>query len=105
MPAGSFDRTIIIQQVTETRNSEGGTSEEWTEFARVRASKRDIRGNEFFAARQVNSEATTEFRLYFKHGLNSKMRIVCDDIVYDILDIAETGRRRGHVIMTRRGID
>ena len=105
MPAGSFDRTITIQQVTETRNSEGGTSEEWTEFAKVRASKRDLRGSEFFAARHVSSEATTEFRIYHHAGLNSKMRIVCDDVIYDILHIAEIGRRRGHVIIARRGID
>lgn len=106
MRIGRLDRKITIQQTTESRTATGGVSDSWATISggEVWAEKRDLRGYEFFNARQVNVEADTMFTIRYLSTVTEKMRIVCDSVNYDILHIAEIGRRKGQQIYARRGI-
>lgn len=101
IPAGPLDRYVTIEQKTKTRDAYGAEIETWTTFAQVWASKRDIRGREYFAAQQVNAETDTVWRIRWIAGVKAEMRINWNGTLYDIQDIAEIGRREGLEIMAR----
>ena len=99
--AGDLDRRITIESRTVGQSATGDTTETWATFATVWASKRDLRGREYFEARQDQAEVTTEFKIRHLAGLKREMRIQFDGETYDIMHIAEIGRREGQMIMAR----
>lgn len=99
MRSGDMDRKIIIQSRTLSKNASGEAEETWATFATVWAQKLDFAGKEYFAAKQVNSEVSTKFKIRWLSGLKMEMRISFDSIIYDIQSIAELGRREGIEIM------
>jgi SPP1 family predicted phage head-tail adaptor len=101
MDAGRLDRRIELRrQVLTLDESTGQTVESWpTAYATVWAEKADLRGREFFAANQVNSEITTLFRIRHRTDVLATDRIVCDGLSYNINPPAEIGRRDGLEIM------
>lgn len=101
MRAGELDRSIIIQSATETRDSYGDVLPSWTTFATVWATVTANRGDERFAAYQVVAQADILFRIRWRSGITVKMRISYDGQIYDIVHIAEIGRREGLDILAR----
>lgn len=103
--AGRMDRLITIEQNAETQSGTGDPAESWSTFATVWAGKRDLSGREFLEARQLASEATTEFTIHYRDDITTKMRIVLAGQVYDIEHAAEIGRGRGTRILAKaRGV-
>lgn len=100
MRAGPLDRQVVIQCRSLSQNSEGAPVESWTTFATVWAQKTDLRGQEYFAAQKENAEVTTLWRIRYLTGLKAEMRISYDNLVYDIIQISELGRRDGMEIMS-----
>lgn len=101
LPAGPLDRRITIESRTIVQSSTGAPTETWATFATVWASKRDLKGREYFEARQDQAEVTTEFKIRHLSGLQREMRIQLDGDTYDIQHIAEIGRREGQMILAR----
>ena len=101
VPAGQLDRRITIENRTVTQSATGAPTETWATFATVWAGKRDLRGREYFEARQDQAEVTTEFTIRYLTGLQREMRIRYDGDTYDIMHVAELGRRAGQTIMAR----
>lgn len=99
--SGDLDRRITIEDVTRGQSGTGQPVETWSVFATVWASKRDLRGREYFEARADQAEVTTEFKIRPLTGLKREMRIQYDGETYDIMHIAELGRREGHMILAR----
>jgi SPP1 family predicted phage head-tail adaptor len=73
----------------------------WTE-------KRELQGRELFQAQQLAAKVDTEFKIRFPAGLDpfpnpdESMRLVCEDVVYDITYVSEVGRREGLRILAFR---
>jgi len=96
MRAGRLNKLVTIQQVIETRDSKGGVVESWGSFAEVWASIEPLVGREYFESKQINAELTAKIRIRYLEGVHSKMRILYDDRVFEIvsppIDVREGNR-------------
>jgi SPP1 family predicted phage head-tail adaptor len=99
MQAGKLDRRVTIQRRTQTQAANGEYVNQWNNVATVWATVKDLRGNEFFAARQTNAEVTTRFYLRWHRDITVLDRILCDGVVYDLIQVSEMGRRQGLEIL------
>jgi SPP1 family predicted phage head-tail adaptor len=96
MRGEKLDRRIELQHQVLTRNATTGEEEVgYTTYATVWAGKRDVRGREFFAAQQVNSDITTIWQIRYRTDVLATDRLVIDGLYYNILPPAEIGRRDG----------
>lgn len=105
MRAGRLNRQIRFEQATRARDSYGGYTEAWSTVATVWAAIEPLNGREYFEARTVNTETTVRFRIRYRSGLDSEMRIVDVEtsLVYDIQNIihVDHGRRELVVMATQ----
>jgi len=104
MQAGILDRFITIEKFTATQDSFGQEIETWTKHANVWAKKQDIRGDEFFNAKQFESEITTRWKIRWRSDLNTEMRITYSNTTYNIRGIIELGRNEGLELMTEANV-
>lgn len=99
MLAGRRDRRLTLLARTLARNAQGEEVATYAVEATVWAEKLDLRGREYFAAQQVNSDVTTRFRIVYRDGVTVLHRCECDGVTYDISQVSEIGRRVGLEIM------
>lgn len=85
MQAGQLDRKIKLLRYSVDKDTAGGTTEVYTEFAEVWASVKDTRGRTYFAAQQDNQEITTVFRIRYRDDLNARDRIKWKNKQYEII--------------------
>jgi len=102
MKAGKLDRRVILQQPVETQNSVGEIVIAFQTFATVWAEVLPLNGREYFAAQQFVPEAQLKIFIRWITGVNEKFKVVHDDVAYDIMYIAEIGRREGIQLIVRR---
>ena len=95
MQAGKLDRRITIQSPTSTRDGAGQPVEAWALLATVWARVEHLRGKEPFQGQEFNAQRTSVFTIRYRTDLDETMRIIFDGDTYDILAIAEKGRREG----------
>lgn len=100
MKSGRLDRRITIEQYTVTRDSYGGEPKSWSTWATVWAEKRDKKGREYLEQSGEHTERETVFKIRYQDGLSTDMRILCDGRYYDIIGLAELGRREGWEVIT-----
>lgn len=79
--SSSLRRSIIIEQPIFINDGIGGRSEQWQEFAKVRAEvaalyERNI--GEVFASMQLMNASLYKFRIRYLKGLKNNMRILYD---------------------------
>lgn len=102
MRSGELDRLITIEQATESTDAYGAPTLTWDPPAnswQVWAQVKPIRGQEYFAAQQVNARVDTTFRIRYRSDITTKMRISYGGEYYDIQSIIELGRREGLELM------
>lgn len=75
LAAGKYDRRIVIEQVTETRDAAGGVVETWATYKTVWARFVSQTGREFYAAKQINATLEQLISIRYVAGLNAKMRV------------------------------
>lgn len=92
----THDRLIVIEGLTETRDSYGGVIATWATVATVWAKVPQLTGREYWTARTVSAEAEAlfEIRPGFQPAPKTH-RIVHDGDTYDITSVSEIGRGRG----------
>lgn len=96
MRAGALDRRVELMHRNLTRDATTGEQVvSYVTYATVWASKRDIRGREFFAAQQVNADVTTIWHLRYRSDVLVTDRIVEEGLPYSVTSIAEVGRKVG----------
>ena len=96
MRAGEMDRVIVIEQLLVVRGSQGGEDKKWIRFARVWASVRELAGSDAFISEQTHAFIRTVFRIHFRPGIKSSMRINYEGDIYDMQGKPkELGRREG----------
>lgn len=93
MRAGELRHRVTIQQFTAARDAVGGETKTWSDLATVYAAALPISGREYVALRQAQSDITIRFRLRYRSGINTGMRVVWDGRNYDIVEaINRNGR-------------
>ena len=65
----------------------------------MRAYVEPLSGRELFAAQQVNAETTTRITIRYVSGITAAMRIVHEDVVYNIQSIIDPEMRHAWLIM------
>ena len=85
MTTGSnLNQRIRIERRDKSTNSRGEVTYDWVEVVTVWASANPLRGRDYFAAAQTQSEVMTRFRIRYRTGLDSSMRVVWKGGYYDI---------------------
>lgn len=95
---GKMNRHITIEQFTAATPAQDATGEPsgtWTTYTSAWAEKYDVGGKERFMGSERQAEVSSVFRVYYDSGITHAMRIVCDNINYDIQWINEIGYRDG----------
>lgn len=90
-----MDRRVTIQRKTTTSGPTGQPIETWPAWKTVWGGKRDVRADERFRADQELATKTTVWMTHYIPGLRTDDRLSVDGEVYDIIGIAELGRRSG----------
>jgi SPP1 family predicted phage head-tail adaptor len=94
MRAGRLDRLALLQQRTlAAPDAYGQKVASYSTLATVWVDRKDITGREFYASAQVHADASTRFTLRYLSGLTSVNRVLCEGVIYDVLHVAELGRR------------
>lgn len=99
IPAGRLDRRITISRRTTTQDALGGVVETWSPLCTVWAACRPLTGREYFAAMQVNAEIAMEFTIRWREGITPLDRVTFDGRDYDVVHVAEIGRREGLLLL------
>jgi SPP1 family predicted phage head-tail adaptor len=84
MRAGRLRHRIKIQEYTESQNTYGEVTKNWTDYATVWATFEPIKGKEFWESQQINAEITTKVTMRYLAGVKSKMRILLGTRIFEI---------------------
>lgn len=112
MRSGGMRHRVTIQEVTESRDSYGETTESWGTFAVRWASIEPIAGREYFQAKQENSEVDVRIRMRWDEevaDINTKMRVVYslptgDERIFDIEAVLNLRERNREVVLMCREV-
>lgn len=103
--AGRFEQRVTLQQRVAGVNALGQASTSWATVVDLWAAVEPLRGREFFAAGQTQSEVTTRITIRYRQGITSAMRLVWRGQPYDIRDVIEpNGQRQTLELMCLRGV-
>lgn len=95
MRAGSLDRTIEFQRLTETVSEAGTVTYGWASLATVRAELVSNALTESGYAFGEADNAALVFRIRYRADLSTSDRVTYQGRAYDLVGIVELGRRRG----------
>lgn len=90
---GPRNRSGLVQYVTEIQDEFGQPVETWVTLRGWRFARTDIRGWERLRAGQEIAERVSTFAGVWFSPVDAKMRVLHDDLVWDIEGLAELGRR------------
>ena len=99
MKTGSLRHRITIQKSLSSRDSFGADVPDWEDVATVWASVEPLSGREFFAAKQINAEISTKITLRYLTGVQSEMRIVFKDRVFNIITVINSEERNISLVL------
>ena len=91
--AGQFDQRITLQRRVSGKDARGQESTSWENLATLPTvwSKADpLRGREYFAAGQVQSEVSVRFLIRYRADVEPTMRVLWRGQPYEILSVIET---------------
>jgi SPP1 family predicted phage head-tail adaptor len=107
MRASGLRELVTIQSRTEVQGSTGEVKWTWADHKTVRAAIEPVRGEEYFAARQLQSVTTTKIRIRYLADVTTKMRIVHGSRYYEIESVIDvnTLRKEMHLMCKEREAD
>ncbi len=85
MQAGRLNQLITLQQPSTSSDALGQRVEAWTDVDTVWASAQPVRGREFFAAGQMQSEASVKFTLRYRADVVGTMRVLWRGVPHAIV--------------------
>lgn len=95
LAAGNLDQVITIQQRPPGQNARGQALESWVPvLANIYAQAEPVRGREFFAAGQMQSEVTVVFRIRYRSNITTAMRVVWRGQPHDIVAVIDPHGQR-----------
>lgn len=107
MFAGQLRESVTLQTRTETQGSTGEITWTWADYKTVRAAVEPVRGEEYFASRQLQATSVVRIRIRYLPDLNTKMRVVHGTRYYEIESIIDvnTLRKEIHLMCREREAD
>jgi SPP1 family predicted phage head-tail adaptor len=94
LSAGEKDQYITLRQRASGVDSLGQESTTWNTVAQVWAQALPLRGREYFAAGQAQSEATVKFRIDFRTDVQPTWQVLWRSQAHDIVHVADVEGRR-----------
>lgn len=98
MQSPKLDRRVTLKRATIAQDEYGQPIETWADIATVWASWRRASARETLAAAEVAAAVSDVFETRFDStwaDLNPKDRLIYNGATYDIIEVAEIGRREG----------
>lgn len=95
MRAGKLDKSITVQQFTNTVDEYGTPVMTWTDLATVRAQIVQATTEEFIRGFGASDETVIVFRIRWLDGMQLADRIMFDGRAPNLKEIKEIDRRRG----------
>lgn len=83
--AGQFDQRITLQQPSAAVDGLGQRVETWSDVVSTWARVQPLRGREFFAAGQIQSEAAVKFTIRHRAGVTGAMRVLWRGVPHAIV--------------------
>lgn len=97
--AGSLDREVTLQQLTESKGTSGFPVESWTTLEVEQASRRDLSGEERFRSGQLSAKTHTIWNIHYREDMDpevvdvpKKRRLSYGGRSYDIIAARQIGR-------------
>lgn len=87
MEAGKLNRKITLQAMGTTRDSDGYETENWIDVSDLKSEVITSGGREFYAAQKQNAETTAVFRIRYRVGVNTRMRVKWGNRIFAILSL------------------
>jgi SPP1 family predicted phage head-tail adaptor len=84
MEIGKMNKRITFKTYSETENELGDSISTWMDYKTVWASVSNLHGREYFTAMQVQAENTVKFTIRYCKDINTSMKIVFNNQIYDI---------------------
>lgn len=95
MKSGKLSNLIELQRETETVHPSGSVSSEWATYATGRAELRQAGISEFLTAQTETTAQNAVFLIRWLPGVSVADRLICNGAAWNIVAIAEIGRRHG----------
>ncbi len=93
MSVGKLRHRVTIQQLVNTDDGAGGSIETWQNVATVWAAIEPLRGNERYAAQQVQSTLTHKVTIRYREGIKPQMRLTYKGRIFDIESVIDIEER------------
>jgi SPP1 family predicted phage head-tail adaptor len=87
MQIGRLRHRIILEESRITRDSFGAEIFEWVQVSEIWADVTPLSGKEFVAFKQINAEISSKVTLRYQSGIDTKMRVLFNDRIFEILSI------------------
>ncbi len=107
MEPGERDRSVIVQQLTDSVGTSGFPVETWDTLDTVWMRKLDVSGRERFMAAQLSAPIDTQWEMGYRADMDPELedvrktrRLVYQGRVFDIVDASQIGRREGIELLT-----
>lgn len=94
LQAGEFDQRVTIQQKSVARAANGEEIITWSDVAQVWAKVEPIRGNELFAAAQMQDVSDHRVTIRYRTGIVREMRVVWRGDPLDIVSVVDVKAAR-----------
>lgn len=94
VPSGHLRERITLQQRAAGVDALGQALANWVDVATVWAQALPIRGREWFAAGQTQSEVSVRFVLRYRAGVDASMRVLWRGQAHDIVSAIDVGGAR-----------
>lgn len=98
---GRRDRLVTIEQYALTQDTTGGEVKTYSVFRKAWAQVVPLTARDRNMSGGVHSERESKFLIPYISGIDETMRISYDDLYWEILGIAEIGRREGLELLAR----
>ena len=98
---------VTIEQVTETRDADGGVVTAWSALhSKVPAEIVPLSGREFVAAQAAQAGVTARMTIRYVTGITPKMRVVHGSDIYNIEAVLPDPKLRRHLtLMVSTGVN
>ena len=99
--AGLLDRQVRLERRFEEADDSGQAVVRWLPLATVWARVELLGGREGFGAQQFVATGDLRFTIRWRDDVTPLHRVVHEDVAYDVVTVAEDGRREALLIVAR----
>jgi len=97
--SGQLKHRITIQQQVKTKNAIGEQIVSWETWVTCWASIEPAAGNQYYAAKQLDSKVDGKAKIRYRTGLKPTMRILYGNRILNIVSIIQPQENRREIII------